>query len=60
MLNESVNLERIDEFNKIFKFSLNKKQIERAKSQEISETLGRSCNELINKFKDISTIVIFI
>ena len=60
MLNESVNLERIDEFNKLFKFSLNKKQIERAKSQEISETLGRSCNELINKFKDISTIVIFI
>jgi NADH/NAD ratio-sensing transcriptional regulator Rex len=60
LLNESVNLERIDEFNKLFKFSLNKKQIERAKSQEISETLGRSCNELINKFKDISTIVIFI
>ena len=60
MLNESINLERIDEFNKLFKFSLNKKQIERAKSQEISETLGRSCNELINKFKDISTIVIFI
>ena len=55
--NESVNLEKADDHNKLLKFSLLKKQTERVKHQQSSFELSRSCNESLKKYTDMPTTV---